>query len=197
MTALGLGATQRDEVDRNRAVRSSPVMPALDRYTGVLYEALGSASLSIAQRAFAADRVAIHSALLGLVRADDLIPTYRLSHNSRLPGLSLRTHWRGPVSRSLVARGNLVVDLRSEAYAALGPAPEGSWYLRVVSEDQAGRQVALSHFNKKGKGEFARAVIEGGIDHDTVDSLMEWAAGRGINLDRGAPGELELVLTHR
>jgi hypothetical protein len=37
-------------------------------------------------------------------------------------------------------------------------------------------------------------VIESGIDHDAVDSLLEWAATRGIRLSRGAPGELDLVL---
>jgi len=194
MTALGLGATQRDEVDRNRAVRSSPVMPALDRYTGVLYDAVDAASLSIDERAFAADHVVIHSALFGLLRADDPIPAYRLSHDSRLPGVSLRTLWREPISRALANLDTLLLDLRSEAYAALGPRPQASWYVRVVSEDHGGRRASLSHFNKKGKGEFVRAVLQSGIDHDTVDSLVAWASSRGIRLEPGAPGELDLVV---
>ena len=37
--ALRLGPAQRFEVDRNRVVRSSSVLPAIERYTGVLYEA--------------------------------------------------------------------------------------------------------------------------------------------------------------
>ena len=40
MRALALGQSLRFEVDRNRAVRTSPTMPAIDRYTGVLYDAL-------------------------------------------------------------------------------------------------------------------------------------------------------------
>lgn len=194
MDALGLGPTQRFEIDRNRALSTSPLMPALDRYTGVLYDGLEVGSLSTAERRFAARHVAIHSALFGLVRADDAIPAYRLSHDSRLPGLSLRRHWREAITRTLASEPGLILDLRSESYGRLGPAPESAAYIRVVSEDAKGRRVALSHANKKGKGEFTRAVIAAGIDHGTVDDLLAWAVGAGIRLERGARGELDLVI---
>ncbi len=194
MASLGLGPTQRAEIVRNRAVRRSPVLPALDRYTGVLYDGIDVASLTPAVRAFAEHHLVVHSALFGLLRAGDLIPAYRLSHDSRLPGTSLRTLWRAPVSAVLGGANHLVLDLRSESYAALGPAPAGSWRVRVVVDDDSGRRVALSHFNKAGKGEFVRSIVDAGLDHDTVDSLLTWAVTRGIRLERGAPGELELVV---
>lgn len=195
MVALGLGPTQRFEVDRNRAILRSPVMPALDRYTGVLYDALSPETLSSGERAFAARHLVIHSALFGLVGAQDPIPAYRLSHDSRLPGLSLRRLWREPVTATIAATPGLVLDLRSESYAALGPTPPSAIYIRVVSEDARGRRIALSHFNKAGKGAFARAVVRAGIDHATVGSLLQWAAEHGIRLKPGAPGELDLVVT--
>ena len=194
LDALALGPALRSEVDRNRAIRTSPTMPAIERFTGVLYDGLDAETLSVAERGFAAEHVLIHSALFGLLRAGDAIPAYRLSHDSRLPGLSLRKHWREAVSATLAAQPGLVVDLRSESYANLGPAPASATYLRVVSEGANGRRVALNHFNKKGKGEFARAVIAAGIDHGTVDELVAWAASAGIRLEAGAPGELELVV---
>lgn len=194
MTALGLGPTQRAEIDRNRAIGSSPVMAALERYTGVLFDGLASDTLDAGARRFAGSHVAIHSALFGLVGADDPIPAYRLSHDSRLPDLSLRRLWRAPVSTELAARPELLLDLRSEMYAALGPVPEGAWYVRVVSVDGRGRRQALSHFNKKAKGEFTRAIVTAAIDHPTVESLLEWAASAGIRLERGAAGELDLVV---
>lgn len=192
--ALGLGPKQAFEVGRNRAIGTSPVLPAIERYTGVLYDGLDAASLTPEQRAFAHHHVAIHSALFGLLAADDPIPAYRLSHNSRLPGLSLRTLWRPAISAALEAHDGFILDLRSEAYATLGPAPAESRYLRVVSEDAGGRRVALSHFNKKAKGEFTRAILEAGIVHPDEQSLMEWAAGAGHRLESGAAGELDLVL---
>lgn len=194
MTAFGLGPTQRAEIDRNRAIGSSPVMPALERYTGVLFDGLASESLDAGARRFAGTHVVIHSALFGLVGADDPIPAYRLSHDSKLPGVRLRPLWRAPVSAELAARPDLLLDLRSEMYAALGPAPVGAWYLRVVAEDATGRRQALSHFNKKAKGEFTRAVVTAGIDHESVEELLDWAPTVGLRLERGAPGELDLVV---
>ena len=190
--ALGLGRTQRFEIDRNRVLGSSPVMPALDRYTGVLYDALDAATLSSPGREFADSHLVIGSALFGLLGAGDPIPAYRLSHNSRLPGLSLRRHWAPAISAVLAGYDGMLLDLRSESYVTLGPPPAGSWYLRVVSDDGTGRKVALSHFNKKGKGEFARAVVESGVDFRTVDELLAWAGDHGIRLTMGGAGELVL-----
>ena len=193
-TALKLGPSQQFEIDRNRAVRVAATMPALELYTGVLYDALEVQSLDAAARRFADAHVVIHSALFGLLRASDPVPPYRLSHDSRLPGLPLKKHWRAPVSAALAHHDGLILDLRSEAYVELGPAPEGALFLRVVAEGTDGRRRALNHFNKRGKGEFTRAVVAAGVEHPDVDSLLAWAADSGIRLTRGAPGELELVV---
>ena len=194
--ALGLGKTQGFEIERNRSLLQSPLLPALDRYTGVLYEGLAAESLSSAARAFADQHVVIGSALFGLLRANDGIPAYRLSHDSRLPGLSLRAHWREAISAEIEQRPGLILDLRSEAYSALGPVPRrpGSFYLRVVTEGTDGRRTALSHVNKKAKGEFTRALVEAAVDHESADSLIVWADSVGIGLERGSTGELNLVV---
>ncbi len=191
--ALALGRTQQHELARNLALETSPTMPALERYTGVLYDGLAAHELSDGEREFAHEHVAVQSALFGLIKVGDPIPAYRLSHDSRLPGLSLRRHWRDEVGSVLADRAGLVLDLRSEAYAHLGPAP-GSWYLRVLSEGADGRRTALSHFNKKAKGEFTRAIVASGVVHADADSLIAWAANMGIFLEYGAPGELDLVV---
>lgn len=188
MEALSLGPTQRHEVDRNRALSRSPVMPALERYTGVLYDALDVRSLSAPSRHFAGEHVVVHSALFGLLGGNDLIPAYRLSHDSRLSGLSLRRHWRDIITAALALEAGLILDLRSDSFVALGPAPSSVVPVRVVSEDSRGRRVALSHANKAGKGAFVRAVVEARIDHVSTDSLLRWAATAGVRLDRTDAG---------
>jgi cytoplasmic iron level regulating protein YaaA (DUF328/UPF0246 family) len=194
--ALRLGGTQTAEAARNRVILTSPVMPAIDRYAGVLYEGLDAASLSPAQRAFAGRHVAIASAAFGLTMALDPIPAYRLSHDSRLPGITLGRLWRQPLATVLAATDGLLLDLRSEAYAGLGPLPPrgDAVFVRVVSVDGEGRRRALNHFNKKGKGEFVRRVLEAGIVHPDVASLLAWAVDTGVRLERGAPGELDLIV---
>jgi cytoplasmic iron level regulating protein YaaA (DUF328/UPF0246 family) len=193
---LRIGESQRFEIDRNRVLGKSPVLPAIDRYTGVLYDGLDASTLTPAERSFAGETVAIASALFGLSMADDPIPAYRLSQDSRLPGMSLKAHWKGPVSAALAKVEGPQIDLRSEGYAALGPLPDrpDAVTVRVVTEDGSGHRTALNHFNKKAKGEFTRAVIQAGVRHSSVDSLLEWAAGAGIRLVRADARTLELVV---
>ena len=193
---LKLGGSQRFEIDRNRVLGKSPVLPAIDRYTGVLYDGLDAASLSVEERSFAAGSVAIASALFGLLRADDPIPAYRLSHDSKLPGLKLKAHWSGPVSAALAQVDGPLIDLRSEGYVALGPLPDrpDAVTVRVVTEGEGGQRKALNHFNKKAKGEFTRAVTRAGIRHDTVDSLLDWAPTAGIRLVRSGDRTLDLIV---
>lgn len=201
MRALKLGPKSVAEVERIRELATSPTMPAIDRYTGVLFDALDAPSLDEAARDFAARTVLLHSALFGLVGALDLIPAYRLSHDSRVPGVRLKSFWRDALTEVLGHERGLIVDLRSEGYAELGPTPArpGSVYVRVVSIDDSGRKRALNHFNKQAKGRFTRAVLERRPELDSVDELLAWASAEGFSMrlgeDRGAtrPHEIELV----
>lgn len=192
--ALGLGPTQRFEIDRNRAIRTTTTLPAIERYTGVLYDAIDVETLSPEARDFLGAHVLVHSALFGLTGANDPIPAYRFSHDSRIPQTSLPKLWREANSRVLAEQAGLVLDLRSESYVHLGPAAEASYFLRVVTETGAGTRRALNHFNKHGKGEFVRALAASGSDFATVDDLLGWARTSGLRLEPGAPGELELVV---
>jgi len=199
--ALKLGATQLFEIERNRELHSSPTLPVIDRYTGVLFDGLDAATLSIAQREFAHAHLVVHSALFGPIAALDRIPAYRLSHDSRVPNLtaanhSVKKHWSFDVQVLLGQTDGLLLDLRSEAYVALGARPvrPDSFYLRVVADGGDGQRRALNHFNKKSKGEFVRALLQHEHDFTTVAELIDWAGSVGIRLDYGAPGELELVV---
>jgi uncharacterized protein len=156
--ALDLSPAQDDEITRNAALWSAPTRPALERYTGVLYDALGVRSMTRAQRSRAGRRLAVGSALFGVLGGEDAIPAYRLSAGSTLPGLpTLRALWKPALSPVLAAVDELVVDLRSGSYAALAPVP-GAVTVQVLSERPDGSRAVVSHFNKAHKGRLARAL---------------------------------------
>ncbi|MFC4243028.1 YaaA family protein [Gryllotalpicola reticulitermitis] len=188
VAALKLGPTQHHEVAKNRVLEASALLPAADRYTGVLYDALDAASLPATARAHLGRHAAVHSAILGPVGALDGIPDYRLSHDSRLPGVRLRAVWAPAVAAALAAETGLVLDARSQGYVALGPAPHGVW-LEVVAEDAGGRRRALNHFNKHAKGQLARAVALSGEAPATVAELVEWGHAHGFRLESQPPAE--------
>ncbi|WJY97805.1 YaaA family protein [Corynebacterium fournieri] len=149
MSELKIPAGKRQEAEENLALRTAPVMPAIQRYTGVLYDALDAATLP----ADALPRLAVGSALFGLVRAGDLIPRYRVSGGSKLGGTTMKAWWGSAVTEAL-AEQDFVVDMRSGAYQQLGPVP-GAVTVRV---EQAVTGKVVSHFNKKYKGELAKAL---------------------------------------
>ena len=192
--ALGLSPAQNDEIARNAALWSSPTVPALHRYTGVLYDALDALSLTRAQRARAGRRLAVGSALFGMVRADDPIPAYRLSAGSSLPGLpTLRAMWKPALSPVLGATGELVVDLRSSSYAALAPVP-GAVTLTVLSERPDGSRSVVSHFNKAHKGRVARLLATTTGEPDDVARLRSLLRRAGLHVEHDGDTALTLVV---
>ncbi|WP_280428974.1 peroxide stress protein YaaA [Nocardia brasiliensis] len=193
---LGLGKGADAEIARNASLRSSPTRPALERYTGVLYDALDARSFSKAQRAKAYARLGIGSALFGAVRASDPIPAYRLSGGSKLPGLpTLSAVWRDSLSDALLAEaaGDLVVDLRSGTYQQLGRVP-GAVTANVLTEHPDGSRTVVSHFNKHHKGLLARALVLTRAEPTDVRSLAKVAGKAGLKTEIASPTEL-LILT--
>lgn len=188
---LGLRPRQLGEIAVNAALPTAPTMAAVDRYTGVLYDALSAASLDPAARRWLGANAMIHSAPFGPVGALDPIPAYRLGAAASMPSLGpLRRHWASAVTAALEASGAaFVLDLRSEAYVALGPVPSSvpSVYLRVVTASEGeGAVRALNHFNKHAKGELTRRLALDRPRIRTAAAFARWADAAGIEV---RPGE--------
>ena len=171
MSELKIPAGKRADAEENLVLRSAPVMPAIRRYTGVLYDALDAASLPDA----ALSRLAVGSALFGLVRATDCVPRYRVSGGSKVGGRTMKAWWGTSVS-DVLAQQDFVVDLRSGAYQQLGPVP-GAVTVRV---EQADTGKVVSHFNKQYKGELARALAP--HDATCAEDVADIASAAGFDV---------------
>jgi cytoplasmic iron level regulating protein YaaA (DUF328/UPF0246 family) len=179
-TALKLGPKSIAERLRNLVLETSPTMPAIERYTGVLYDPLDAPAADASTRAWWDRHVVVQSAMFGPIGAGDLIPAYRLSHDSRLPGVRLASHWPAPARAALAARARgLVLDLRSEGYRSLGPVPDAV-PLRVVSVGGDGRRKALNHWNKTAKGRLVSLLARTGAAVSSMPELTAWAAAHGV-----------------
>lgn len=193
--ALGLSPAQDAEIERNATLRTSPTLPAILRYTGVLYDALDVGSLRPAEAARATARLAVGSALFGLLRADDRIPAYRLSATSKLPGRpSLTTRWRPALESVLadLAKAELVVDLRSGSYAALGRVP-CAVRVDVLAEHPDGRRTVVTHFNKAHKGRLARALAASRSEPGDAAAVASVARRAGMTVERSG-NDLTIVV---
>ena len=196
---LGLGPTQHGEVGANARLREEPCSPAIEVYTGVLYEALDAASLTAAARRRLDDQVAIASGLWGLVRPSDPIPSYRLSGGVTLPGLGkLSTFWRPALSDVIAQQDGLIIDMRSGAYVALGPLDDDladrAVTVRVLTE-RKGKRTVVSHHNKSTKGHVVRSLVGSRRQPKSVEDLLDvlTAAGHDVELTPPAKGPINVL----
>jgi uncharacterized protein len=205
LETLGLSEGQAAELTHDRDLETAPAGPAAEVYTGVLYDALDLPALLAAGHGL--ERVLIFSGLWGVLRPGDRIPHYRCSAGVRLPGSgSVTTVWRkalrGPLE-ALVGE-ELVVDLRSGAYAGMWAAGANAVTVRVLHEREVGgvrKRTVVSHFNKATKGRIARALVESGAEPRKPDEFAEVLGGFGYSVERGpqagrpqAPTALDVVV---
>ncbi len=202
-------------VRANRAVRRSPTMPAIDRFSGVLYDALDASSLSARARRRLDERVVILSGLFGALGPGDPIPDHKLKMSASLPGVGkLSTFWRPHLEAALAPElvGATVWDLLPNEHAAAlaggqPAAPAGGHpaahrivvrFLDDVERDGERRLVTVSHWNKLLKGALVRHLVTTGAD-DTA-ALATFTHPQGYvyrpeltTLDASAGGSVETV----
>lgn len=203
-TTLGLGPTQADEVRVNARLRKAACAPAIEVYTGVLFDALDVGSLGKPARRRLQDSTLISSALFGLVRPDDLIPAYRLSGDVVLPGIGApAAHWRESVGGVIRESTGVIIDLRSQMYASLGPIPAEAADRAVTARillERNGKRTIVSHHNKASKGRLVRTLVERTARTRTIDALMKtlrelgWTCELHESRKSGQPATLDIIV---
>jgi uncharacterized protein len=172
------------EVSRNELVRDLPTRPAVETYAGPLYEGLDPGSWTSDAVARAGRQLVIASALWGMLRPADRIPTYRLHVCARLVGMDrLEPAWRRllpPLLADASGRRGPVFDLRSRAYQAVGrptdldaqtvtlrirPAPGGPAHVGDV-------------IAKRVRGEAASHILSSTVEPDDPLDIADLLASR-------------------
>ncbi|MCK9897951.1 peroxide stress protein YaaA [Frankia sp. AgB32] len=215
IVALRLPASRaRADLATNTAMLDAPTMPALDRFVGVLYQALDPATLPPAARAAAGHTLFVSNGVFGLLGAAEPVPDHRVAMAATVPGLGGRTAptvlaalWRarlGPALPDLLVRApdavgeHLIVDLRSSDYATVpslaGPMRASALPVRALTEkliDGHWLRRPLSYQAKQTKGRLTRALLLAETDGrpvKTVDDVAEAAESAGLVAEpRGTP----------
>ena len=170
----------------NLEVLNAATFPAIERYTGVLYDALDGASLSAAHRRRLDAQVRIFSGVWGLVGPADPIPGYKLKMGAAVAPLGkLSTWWRPAITAALVEpiAARTVWNLLPNEHAAawkpdLSPGPTAPRtvisvrFLDKVRRGSATRLVVVNHWNKLLKGALVRHVLATQLSD--VDGLVEF-----------------------
>lgn len=157
----------------NRRLVGGPCLPAVDRFTGVVWDHFDVGGLPPAARERAMASVLVISGLGGVVALDDPLPDHRLKLSVSLaPVGRVATFWRPSVSTVLGDHldGALVIDLLpGEHAAAWVPEPSLGTHLRVRLIGRNGQ--TAGHFAKAAKGRLARSLMRSA---DAERALRRW-----------------------
>ena len=173
-------------VEADRSVRRSPTMPAIERYTGVLYDELDHASLPARSRRRLADQVLIASGAFGFVAPLDPIPDYKLKMGASLPGIGkLSTAWRPHLDAALapLVAGRTVWNLLPNEHAAAWSGSDelaAEVVVRFADEvvrDGRTELAAVAHWNKLLKGALVRHVLATQLDEPAGLAAFEHPLG--------------------
>jgi cytoplasmic iron level regulating protein YaaA (DUF328/UPF0246 family) len=166
-------------------LREAPAAPAAEVYAGVLFKRLQLPELPAKARR----RVLIASALWGVVWPDDRIPYYKFPPKLRLDGIGApAAYWRPALAEALPdTDGDLVVDMRSGAYAAAWKPKRATLLAVRAFSEVGGKRKAISHMAKAVRGDVARALLsakKAPRDPEGAAAIAE-AAGFAVELNDG------------
>lgn len=139
----------------NAMLSQAPTLPAIERYSGVVYDGIDYPSMSPKAKDFFLQHVRIVSALFGLLAPGDRIPDYKL----KIEKLDAARFWRPIIAKKL--EGCFVIDLLPQAHQKAVEYQQGIQVDFIVIKK--GRSVPAGHFGKLIKGQFVRWLCEEAI----------------------------------
>lgn len=165
-------------------VRVAPTLPALERYTGVLYRELDPGSLRGSALRRLRGSALVVSGLWGVTAPTDPIPDYRLKMSARLDPLGrMATWWRPHLTAALADRlaGRVVWDLLPVEHAAAWDPGAVRSARRITVRFTTADGRTVSHWNKLLKGALVRHLVTTGLDDPL--GLVDFAHPAGYRFD--------------
>lgn len=187
--ALGVEAGRVDyAVARNEEIMTSPLMSALDRYSpGDMYDAMDFENLPTGAQRRLLEHGIIFSSLFGLLRPDDLIPEYYLTHEAKLPKLDRKVgdFWQPFVTEVLneLVTDHFVWNLLPDRLAKMWKSVEGHGTVATVEfrRKKKGKLVPVTDDLDRLLGGFVNMLVRGSAD--SIEALEDLPHPKGFEVD--------------
>ncbi len=142
-------------ITANKTILTAGTMNAVERYTGVVYDAIDYPSLAPESKFFFDKHIRILSAVFGLIKPKDKIPDYKL----KIDKLDAVNYWKPIIEKQL--KDTFVIDLLPNAHRKAVIYDNGIAVNFAV--EKGGKTVAAGHQGKYIKGRFVRWLCENQI----------------------------------
>ncbi len=112
------GLKNLQEVEKYKCtIATKPTMKAIQRYSGIAFDALNYNCLNEKSKKYIDERVILFSNLFGPIKADNFIPDYKYKQGAKLPNLNVEKFYLENFSKALDQYlGEEVIDLRAGYY---------------------------------------------------------------------------------
>jgi cytoplasmic iron level regulating protein YaaA (DUF328/UPF0246 family) len=171
-----------DEAIRtNRQLPDGPLLPAIQRYSGVMFDFLDYDGMAAPYRSAFDEHAILFSGLWGLLRPTDLIPDYKLKMDAKLPQIGkVSAFWKPQIGAVLnpMLEDAVVWDLLPGAHRAAwdGKADYAArWQVKFVQRgERKGKPVykTVTHWSKTLKGALVRFICVHGVT--SPEALVEF-----------------------
>ncbi|NOZ90804.1 MAG: YaaA family protein [Epsilonproteobacteria bacterium] len=163
---FGLKKEQDINYYSNRDILNEPTMKAIQRYTGVAFDYIDYNSLDNSTQEYIDNHIVLCSNLFGFLRADDLIPEYRLKQGESIGDIKPELIYK---KESYLMQEYLkdedILDLRATFYNKFYKPTKSYTTLKFIKNGKV-----VSHWAKAYRGVVVREVAKAKIN--TIEEFM-------------------------
>ena len=159
---------ESDILKHKRDIIHEPGMKAVERYTGVAFDHLSYATLQDNAQRYLHENLLIFSNLFGVVRANDLIPEYRLQQGKPVGEIKPEQLYRPLLQERLdtYLEGEDILDIRAGFYDKYYKPTLPYTTLKFLKGGKV-----VSHWAKAYRGIVLREIASAGTD--SLEAFME------------------------
>jgi len=163
------GLKNEKEVKKyQESLKNKPSMKAIQRYTGVAFDALDYNNLSEKSKAYIDKNVFLFSNLFGPICANNLIPDYKYKQGSKLPALNVEKFYNENFTALLDDEfGNEIIDIRAGYYEKFYKIKKANVLTFKFIKDGK----VVSHWAKYYRGKLLQIIANNNID--SFSSFMQ------------------------
>ncbi len=178
------GTFLKKTIADNLGLAEAPSCSAIQRYTGVMYDAIDYQSLDPRAREAFDRTVVIMSGLFGITRPNNMIPSYKLKMGARLMGdKTCAAVWRPLISKALgrTYENSVIWDLlpieHSAAWDSSVVPHKTRFTVKFVARGAHGKLRTVSHWSKALKGALVRHLILNISEAESRQTALGLVAG--------------------
>jgi cytoplasmic iron level regulating protein YaaA (DUF328/UPF0246 family) len=191
---------------------NSPTMPAIERFSGVMFKAINYEKLDLAEKENFNSTVIFIDGMFGLLRPQDYLPEYKLKITSKYLDIDVTKFWKERllVEFDILFRDKLVIDILPEAHRKVLTLPTNINYVQITFMDFVptksdknkqsevssmdkigGKFKQAGHNSKELKGELVRYLVS--FENIKREKLESFSHSSGYKYSKELSNEAKVV----